>query len=788
MIRARACATALGLVFLPAAPALAVEGGPIRTGEHADFSRIVLRIEPTTEWSLESGPGKATIFFPGKALDFPTDGIFELMPRTRVLGIETGADAEGTTVSVALGCDCRVSASFVDARYLAIDIGDRAAPGAVVPETASEAARAPDAASDPGLGEAPTETPEDRDARETAAIATAEEILIRQIERAASQGLIELAGPDPAKAAADHPDALRAAEVLPPQAPAAPQASEALRLPMGGDGEDEAEPIAPGKGLLGLLDHEQIQATTVFDRYGRRAMTAAVVPPIAPGCLADERFDVALWSTPETIQAQLPALRRHLIGEFDKVDPEAVADLARLYARFGFGAEAQTLLASFAADAPVDPLLVDIAHVVDGLPAPADGPLSLEAACPGRHGLWQALGGGVPAYRSADNFAASQVAFAELPPDLRALLGPSFVSRLLDAARPDEARLIYDTMARPGIAPPQPMRLAQARLVAAEGHPGEGAAAMRALVEENAPNAVEALVHLARLTIDADLPIPDSLVTDLDTAAAEHRRSPREVELRALLAETLAHLNLLRPAVEAIEAAQADLPEARGQFARLAAKILAQAEPVKVGPSTYAEIIVTRAGLIGAEPRDDAARRTIGANLIDLGLPEQALAVLAPAQRRGDTAARLLAARAHIRLGNSAAARGMLAGIESPEASALLAQAHALAGDYGEAVSVLTQDGLAGEAAPYAWPSGDWTLAGSLAESGDRVAMASFMATQEGTAAAPAPSQDPSALNGPQAFQEPIPSLEDPSLGAARRLLAASKQVGGFVETLLQEQ
>ena len=43
-------------------------------------------VEPTTEWSLETGDGRATLRFPGKPLAFGTDGVFDKIPRTRVTG------------------------------------------------------------------------------------------------------------------------------------------------------------------------------------------------------------------------------------------------------------------------------------------------------------------------------------------------------------------------------------------------------------------------------------------------------------------------------------------------------------------------------------------------------------------------------------------------------------------------------------------------------------------------------------------------------------------------------
>ena len=58
MIRTLAVAVAAGLA---AAPLHAAEGGPILSGEHANFSRLVVRIDPTTEWSLETTDGRVTL-------------------------------------------------------------------------------------------------------------------------------------------------------------------------------------------------------------------------------------------------------------------------------------------------------------------------------------------------------------------------------------------------------------------------------------------------------------------------------------------------------------------------------------------------------------------------------------------------------------------------------------------------------------------------------------------------------------------------------------------------------
>ena len=164
---------------------MAAEGGAIRAGEHDGFTRIVLTVDPTTEWSLETAEGHAALRFPGRPLAFATAGVFDKIPQTRVTA-SRHARPRRHAVTVALGCDCRVSASFVGAQYLALDVADRdARPAAAAPPPA------------------PDETAEARATREATVVASAEQALIRQIERAASQGIVRFSDPEDPPAPGD---------------------------------------------------------------------------------------------------------------------------------------------------------------------------------------------------------------------------------------------------------------------------------------------------------------------------------------------------------------------------------------------------------------------------------------------------------------------------------------------------------------------------------------------------------------------------------------------------------
>ena len=764
---------ALGLAALlgSAAPLVAAEGGAIRTGEHDGFTRVVLTIEPTTEWSLETDAGRATLHFPGRKLAFGTDEAFDRIPRTRVLAISTAADAAGTDVTVDLGCDCRISASFVGARYLALDIADRDAVAAALPPTPA------------------AESPEHRSRREAAVVATAEQILLRQIERAADQGLVRLSEQGP-PAPPEEPEAAAATPIEPPDTPA--DAGPALR---------PADAAEPGKDSPALAEddpslaaslsalNDQIEATTVFDRDGRNARSDAQTAKVPEVCLPDERLDVGAWSNDLPFDRQLPPLRRRLIGEFDVPDPVAVGDLARLYIRFGLGVEAELLLGAFASAGIEDrALLVDLARVVEAGPEMPEGPLAIGASCPGRHGLWLALGGVAPAFRDADSFAEVQAAFGALPPEMRAMLAPRLIDRLIDSGHVAEARLIYETAIRPGERPDAGLALADARLAAAEGHPIEAAKGMSVLLEASGHTSVEALIDLVRVALDAGLPIPDRIVVDLRAAALQYRGSDLEPDLRALLTELLASRSDLPEALREARAAIRDMPAESARFADLAVRAIAAADPATVGPAAYAGTALGATDLVTATAATDPARDAIAAKLIDIGLPQPALAML-PASKEETDARRLISARARLRLGEPTGARATLASMPEPEAAELRARAFALDGAWDQALATLDSRGLDAVAAPYVWPSGAWSrIPDTAAEDPKRLAMARYMMLRSGEAAPSPPADDPAALPPEAAFAEPLPPLDRPSLAAARRLIATGGQIGGLIEGVLADE
>lgn len=695
----------LAAAFLPAfALPAATAAQTIRGGEHTGFTRVVLPVAAGVSFSLRVEGREAALIFPGRKLGFDTSRALARLTRARVSAIEAGDMPAGTRVALTLGCDCSVSATRIDSRLVALDIAP--AEGPVVPPPKSRAAA--NAA---------------RDAREARVVATAEAALLRQLERAAEQGVVDL--------------------------DAAPAAGPAATTPPG---------------------HRQIEAVTVLDRDRRELRPA---PP--PDCLPDARFDLGGLRPGEAFADARAAAARGLISASGEADPRALTKLVRLHLRSGLGLEARGLLAAFPARFPDRALLEDLARVVEGTAPPATGPLRKPGACPGAHGLWQALAGDLPAPDVPEK--AFETAFAALPPDTRLLLGPRLISRFLGAGRVAEAARLRDLVTRAGLPETPEFTFARAALLARE-RPAEASALFRDLAQAPIAEATEALARHARLVLRAGTPTPE-LAADLAVAAHLSRGLPLRADLLALSAETLGRSGGLAAALDALETARRDLPAETRRFATVATRLLASPDAA-AGAADWAGLVLGHPALLARDRAAAPDRAAIARRLLAIGLPGAARNLVAPSLTAGpgplgEAETRLIAAEAELRLGHPERAHALAANLPGAEAAALLARAEAGAGAWSEAVETLAEAGLEPETAPYAFPAGDWTRVRGSADPAER-AMAAYMGRSERPAGA-TPAET--------AFAAQAPGLARPSLKEPRELLETGPGVAEFVRGLL---
>ncbi|RMH52160.1 MAG: hypothetical protein D6686_03000, partial [Alphaproteobacteria bacterium] len=493
-----------------------------------------------------------------------------------------------------------------------------------------------------------------------------------------------------------------------------------------------------------------------------------------PACLPDAALDVGSWGADGPVAPQIAAARAALVGEFDRIDPAALTRLVKLYIHFTFGREAEALIADLGIEIPGGALLADLARVVEARRPARDSRLLAAWPCPGRAALWGMLArldiqtaAPPPDFTPPDVMAIFQ-ALVELPAGLRRLVGPRLARGYLAMGRPDLAEgVLLRVKALPGD-PGDDVRLAEGLLLDAQGRHEEAEALWRGLIARDRPNAAEAMVALTESRIARGLAPPPGLAGDLSARAYERRRSAEGERLTLAEIEARAAEGDLPTALALIGQEIADNPAREEEMRFTAARLLARADPAKVGPARYAAAVLGHAGLLAPDATADPARLVVADALIGLGLPNAAIEILRPALERAAEPIRQTAARAFVALGETQRALALLEGIEGPDAALLRAEALARAGDHGAALAALPPDAPADLRARLAFAAGDWAQATGLADPVDRV-LAAYMAGADPADLPGLVAQASEAEAAPlRAFLAP-PRLEEPiSLGLAR--------------------
>lgn len=433
----RGAAAAIVLVCAGLAPAPgAAQVIPVRSGEHAGFSRLVLDIGAGRAWDLAGAGRERRLVLDPAPEGFDIGSVFALIPRDRLSGL-----AAGDGLSLSLACDCPVEASRYADRYLVIDIRDAPeGPGPTAREAERRAAadRLPDLTRllmdgpDGGAG-APDPAPREDappvpPASEEIDLDEAARMMAEQLARAAASGLLDAA---PARPLAD-------ADPVPRPAPRAPvETPVEASGPPGPAAGPEGDPRRPPLPL---------RAETAFDAALHRGSAAEPQRPRL-ACTGEE-LRLADWAAGPGVDRGLGSLRRALFDGRDRLQRDAVLALARHYLHFGFGAEAAHWLRRIE-DAPPD--LLVIAALVDARDGPRFPRDPDPAICSDGELLWRYLDGALAAGPGAAG--RLQRAAAALPPALRDQVVPRLARQLFEDGFEGEARNLRDLLSRAGSVP-----------------------------------------------------------------------------------------------------------------------------------------------------------------------------------------------------------------------------------------------------------------------------------------------------------------------------------------------
>ena len=452
------------VLWLTLSPSLAfAEPMELRTGQHSDFTRLVLAFDQLPEWKAgRTQKGYAIIVKGTEPLETDLSRAFALIGRDRIAEIDV--DPVKRRVDVELACTCHAEIFELNDVRLVIDIRDGA---------------------------------EGPNARHESLI----DVGVRPRARAALQmpPIPILTSPQkepPRNIVGGRPEA-------PVKRPAMPEQvqSTSLDYSMGANANDSerrieafpVEPLSPVETLLPTIDRlptlNSAAVEAVTEQFGRAAsqglievetrpdrVDAPAEVELIPGpqnfrvftgydrdrnrieestsstsqgmsCIPDNHVDVLAWGDPKRAE-QLGKFRQKIMKETGAIDIDAMRNLSRYYLALGFGAEAR-----FAADQIPDSrerdILVALSEIVDRGSSDAalfDG----QIACPGKIALWAALA--KPFTRGELPISTDGIlrAFSALPPHLREHLGPILSQRLRSAGETALARAALSAVTRTG--------------------------------------------------------------------------------------------------------------------------------------------------------------------------------------------------------------------------------------------------------------------------------------------------------------------------------------------------
>lgn len=371
------------LAFLAFALPAQAETARVSSGEHTDFSRLVITLEAASEWRFGRTADGYALSFQREGISFDTAAVFARIPKTRIGAVRQ--DPEASRLHVSAQCECHATAFEFRPGIIVVDVRN-GPPEADSPFEKPVADREGGKQSVSGRQPIPALAGEDRMRDE----------LLRELSLGAARGVVEMA-------------------LMP--------------------GQGEA---SPGPQAFGMM----IGAETGFaPRQGGGGEAEAS----DPGCIEDAVLAIESWGGVGEPLSQLAEARQLLVGELDKPEARGVILAAQMFIHLGFGAEAQQVIRTLAKDDPGRELLLALGGLVDGRGDPA-GTFSGMEACDTSAALWAILGRNQlrPSERIAS--ASALRAFAALPVHLRQHLSIPLAQRFLEQGDAEAARRVKNTL------------------------------------------------------------------------------------------------------------------------------------------------------------------------------------------------------------------------------------------------------------------------------------------------------------------------------------------------------
>ncbi|WP_209424316.1 hypothetical protein [Pararhodobacter sp. SW119] len=664
-------------LLMPPSGAISAQTVRVTSGEHADFTRIVLQSASAISWDLTPEGPERRIRVNAETLDFDSAEIFRLIPRTRVSDLRRVDDG----LALTLNCDCDLRVSEPRRGVVVLDIHD--------------AADATDAL--PTVQRTPPVLPRPRP---RAPIMAPPRAITLDPRPAFSADIARTIGADLARR-------MRAAVVDEAPPPAVDPRMD--RAPL-------MEQLSRQMSMAiaqGLLSATMAQGATILPPadpqpsdtdLNNLRITRATDPTtseleadsrVSEGCLGSDMLDFSVADDAPGFRNRQAEIMRGLYGEFDAPDIDTHMALARLYLEHGFGAEARLVIENMPGQVPARDLLLGLSDIFEERYSNARLRLAERIDCGGAAVMYAALAGAEPAAirQNADAIAR---AFVAAPQTLRAILGETLVRRLIAVGARDAARMIADSLRRANEAPLSAMLRVDALLDAARGEVDRAAAR----IDQAGPRDPTTMLMRLDLALERSERVSEELLADAEALAGSERGTDAGRTLMSQLIRLRTAADQPTEAFALLDRLARWLPETPTNAQMLQslsediwARLTRQAED-----ADFLQIVFDRADWRSAT-LSPATRLALAERLLDFGLSEPAVTLAAGLK---DVNARRIRARALLLDGTPDAALVELEGLDDADTARLRARALRRSGGPDLPERIATEAGQVPMAATFA--------------------------------------------------------------------------------------
>lgn len=463
-------------------------------------------------------------------------------------------------------------------------------------------------------------------------------------------------------------------------------------------------------------DHLYIE--TVVDRDTPRTDQINKLTNAGASCLPEEFFDIRDWGGDSNVISPFGDMRATLISEFDKLDIEVFRQLVRREVYLGFGAEAKSLINTFKESSVEFKVLQEMSDILDEkLSSPADI-LKTQIGCQTQAALWAILAFEDTPKTSRIEFDSAIRAFSGLPVHLRRLLGPRFVNQMLGLDKLEAAITIRNMIKRSSAETNESIKLVEVKLATKMKNLDDAIENLNAIVAADGPQAPYALVQLIEIQIELDLPVSKSDAELADVFAVEYRETEIGHKLLQVAINGFSENGEIQKSFERIEMFLHNNDISNAEAERLWSNT-----HIRNTTSSSDEVFLTmvyRFPFAESQIREVSreARYLVSKRLLELGFSEDSNDIVFGGDHSMESQEKLLLSELALQRDLPELAENYLQEVSIQVSKLLLARINEMKGNFSQAADYYAELGMKEEQQRVAWLDEDMTQLAAMGEGG----------------------------------------------------------------------